>query len=151
MKTPIPELELMAYVDGELDAGARAAVESRLRQDPAARAEVAAWRAIREGLQAADPLVPVPESREFYWSSIRRRIEGSATRPDPDGDGVWAGWWRGWGRWMIPGTVALVLSVVVLTQRTSRMEVAIGGGRSETATTLTFHSDSDGMTIHWIN
>ncbi|MFM7100163.1 MAG: hypothetical protein ACKO3N_03230, partial [Verrucomicrobiota bacterium] len=97
------------------------------------------------------PLAPVPETREFYWAAIRRRIEGSPIRPDPDGGGAWAGWWRGWGRWMVPGTVALALSVAVFNQRPPRIEVAVGGGRPETAATLTFHSDAEGMTIHWIN
>jgi len=44
---------LMAYADGELDAAARAAVESAMREDPQIEARVAAHRALRRKVQAA--------------------------------------------------------------------------------------------------
>lgn len=151
MKTPSPDLEIMAYADGELDAAARAAVEARLQRDESARAELAAWRAVRDGLQAVDPVARVPESREFYWSQIRRRIESPATRPSAAGSVGWAAWWQAWGRWVLPVAAALVVSVVFFNQRSTGVRLAAGAGRMETAATLTFHSDVDGVTIHWIN
>jgi len=44
---------LMAYADGELDAAARAAVESAMREDPQIEKRVAAHRALRRRVQAA--------------------------------------------------------------------------------------------------
>ena len=44
---------LMAYADGELDAAAREAVESAMREDPQIEKRVAAHRALRRRVQAA--------------------------------------------------------------------------------------------------
>ena len=49
----IPDETLMAYADGELDAAARAAVESAMREDPQIEARVAAHRMLRRKVQAA--------------------------------------------------------------------------------------------------
>jgi hypothetical protein len=49
----ISDETLMAYADGELDAAARAAVESAMREDPQIEARVAAHRALRRKVQAA--------------------------------------------------------------------------------------------------
>src|ERR1700722_7880641 len=49
----IPDETLMAYADGELDAAARAAVESAMREDPQIEARVAAHRTLRRKVQAA--------------------------------------------------------------------------------------------------
>lgn len=151
MKTPHSDLELMAYADGELDAAARAAVEKRLQHDEAARAEVAAWRSVRSGWQAIDPVARVPESREFYWSQIRRRMEVTTPLASAARTSLWTRWWPAWGRWLVPAAAALVLSLVIFSQRPGGVRFAGGSARVETATTLTFHSDVDGVTIHWIN
>jgi anti-sigma factor RsiW len=49
----IPDETLMAYADGELDAAARAAVESAMREDPQIEQRVAAHRTLRRKVQAA--------------------------------------------------------------------------------------------------
>ena len=49
----ISEETLMAYADGELDAAARAAVESAMREDPQIEMRVAAHRTLRRKVQAA--------------------------------------------------------------------------------------------------
>ena len=49
----ISDETLMAYADGELDAAARAAVESAMREDPQIEARVAAHRTLRRQVQAA--------------------------------------------------------------------------------------------------
>src|SRR5882724_11026685 len=49
----ISDETLMAYADGELDAAARAAVESAMRQDPQIEKRVAAHRSLRRKVQAA--------------------------------------------------------------------------------------------------
>jgi anti-sigma factor ChrR (cupin superfamily) len=60
----ISEETLMAYVDGELDAAARASVEAAMQEDPEIRKRVARHRALRETMQGAFSAVlqePVPE------------------------------------------------------------------------------------------
>src|SRR4030081_1455656 len=49
----ISDEPLMAYADGELDAAARAAVESAMREDPQIEKRVAAHRTLRRKVQAA--------------------------------------------------------------------------------------------------
>jgi len=49
----ISDETLMAYADGELDAVARTAVESAMREDPQIEKRVAAHRALRQKVQAA--------------------------------------------------------------------------------------------------
>jgi hypothetical protein len=49
----ISDETLMAYADGELDAAARAAVESAMREDPQIETRVAAHRTLRRKVQAA--------------------------------------------------------------------------------------------------
>jgi anti-sigma factor RsiW len=49
----ISDETLMAYADGELDAAARAAVESAMREDPQIERRVAAHRTLRRKLQTA--------------------------------------------------------------------------------------------------
>src|SRR5258708_2838959 len=49
----ISDETLMAYADGELDAAARAAVESDMREDPQIETRVAAHRTLRRKVQAA--------------------------------------------------------------------------------------------------
>src|SRR6202166_4682655 len=49
----ISDETLMAYADGELDAAARAAVESAMREDPRIEKRVAAHRTLRRKVQAA--------------------------------------------------------------------------------------------------
>ena len=63
-RTPITDTELNAYVDGELDADRRAAVEAHLADNPRDRDRVAAWQDQAETLRAlyahvADEPVPV--------------------------------------------------------------------------------------------
>src|SRR5258708_10306600 len=49
----ISDETLMAYAEGELDAAARAAVESAMREDPQIEMRVAAHRTLRRKVQAA--------------------------------------------------------------------------------------------------
>ncbi|CAE6784134.1 anti-sigma factor family protein [Paraburkholderia haematera] len=61
-----PDLRaLSAYVDGELTAAARAAIETELAQQPQAAARVAAWRAQKAALQA---LCSAPQRNEHHGS-----------------------------------------------------------------------------------
>jgi hypothetical protein len=98
---------LTAYVDGvaELAPDERRQVEAELADDPAARAEQAAVRALLDRLRA--PAVASPAS-EPSWAAMEQAIRG-AVGPD-----VPRPWWR-LGRWVAPitalaaGATALVL------------------------------------------
>ncbi len=114
---PAPEALLAGYVDGELTAAERAAVETRLARDPAAAAEVEGQRA----LLRLWPTVPPPEPSPFLWArtltgitaglavagavptAVVRAVKLPARRP---------AWFRAALRWT--GAAAAVLLVLVL-------------------------------------
>ncbi len=74
------QLDLQAYLDGELSQAEARKIEARLAGDSEARALLDEFRATNEALSGFEDDVKLPESREFYWSKIQRDIE-RAERP----------------------------------------------------------------------
>jgi anti-sigma factor RsiW len=152
MKTTQQLLDIQAYVDGELEPRRRAEVEQWLARDDEARElqrELAGTRAL---LRSAEPVASVPETREFYWSGISRRI-AAADKADERAEATAHASPLRLLRWLVPalglGAVALVLTFqhpVETASLTPNFETS----HSDT-TTITFRSESDGMTIHWVN
>ncbi len=138
-------LEIMAYADGELDASRRREVEKRIAEDPSAAALHQELIAHSDLLRAHEPLGTVPETREFYWSQIQRRIaaeEQAAARAKAAKAPAF-----GWLRWLAPAIgVAAVALVVTYQQRPGPTVMAVGE-----ASSMTFTSEADGVTISWIN
>lgn len=143
-------LEIQAAADGELSGPQSLEVAGLLSQDAGARALAAELNGMRELLRRHETTLVVPDSREFYWSQVQRRMRQSVAPHPTSNHGlpslmIW--------RWLAPmmGVSALV-AVVALTpffsaQSSSQNPVA---GRNQ-ATTVTFSSEADGVTIHWIN
>jgi anti-sigma factor RsiW len=73
------QLKLQAYLDGELPETESRAVAERLASDQDAAALLVELRQTREALGGFEAGIPLPESRQFYWSKIKREIE----RQDP--------------------------------------------------------------------
>ena len=61
-------LEIQTYVDGELDASRRAAVERLCADDLTAQRVLDGLAGVRGTLRANELEHLVPDSREFYWS-----------------------------------------------------------------------------------
>lgn len=134
-------LEIQAHADGQLDAGRRGEVDRWLREDAEAAGLHAELIAVRQAVRAHEPVGVVPDSREFYWSQIQRRIaaeEAVAARGTKPGSLV------SWIRWLAPALGVAALAVIV----TMRSGTA---GSLADASVMTFRSDSDALTIHWIN
>lgn len=76
--SPITEIDLHAYVDGQLDAARRAEVEAYLAAHPEAVAEVQAWREQNQSLHGAyDPVLNEPVPLRFAGAlRPRRRPQG---------------------------------------------------------------------------
>ena len=135
-------LGLQAYVDGELDASRRAEVEQLLGSDAEARELVDGLRQVARLVRENEPVAKVPESREFYWSQIQRRIaveESRSARPHAAASAV------RWLRWLAPALGVAAVAVVL-----SLPKKDLVGHEFADATTMTFQSDADGLTIHWI-
>jgi len=102
------------YVLGTLSATGRAAVEVRMRSEPALREAVRAWEARLQPLTAlAEPSEPSP----WLWRRIERSVDGLGKASKAQAAGV-ADWWNNLKLWrgLAAGgfaTAALLLAVVV--------------------------------------
>lgn len=107
------------YVLGTLSATSRAAVELRMRSEPALREAVRAWEARLQPLTAlAEPSEPSP----WLWRRIERSVDGLGKASKAQAAGV-VGWWNNLKLWrgLAAGgfaTAALLLAVVVMRDAT---------------------------------
>jgi anti-sigma factor RsiW len=141
------QLELQAYLDGELDSVAAARVEARLAADVEGKALLAELRMVKEAVIQGEPAAKVPETRDFYWSKIARAIEAEekvAAKSQSPAVPVWA-----WVRRLVPALgIATVVALVLLSQSPAGNGpgIAAAGENGET-----FHIEADGMTVVWVN
>ena len=138
-------LELMALLDGTGEPGRREAVEAWLRSEPDAEALRQELTWVREALRQHEPTTTVPETREFYWSQIQRRMDQAAAsgpRPEPRRR------FSDWLSWLVP--VAGVAAVTLLVSLHPWQGGPLNPGLNE-ATATTYTSEADGVTIHWID
>lgn len=147
-------LDLQAYVDGELPEDRRRQVEAALPSDLDARELVAGLRQLSSLLRGHEPKAQVPESREFYWNQIRRQIEAGQGRPETVAATTTtaASTAAGWLRWVIPALGVATVAVVV-SMRSVPREMTLAAGDDVTladVSSTVFRSESDGVTVHWI-
>ncbi len=69
------QLKLQAYLDGELPEREAREIAARLERDEQATALLTELRQTRAAVAGFEEQIRLPESREFYWSKIRRQIE----------------------------------------------------------------------------
>ena len=146
MKNTEQLLDLQAYVDGELPEERRRQVEAALPADLDAQELVTGLRQLGTLIRAYEPTVTVPVTREFYWSQIRRQIEAEQPKAPAASAAL------GWLRWLIPAMGVAAVAVVISTQQTPR-EITLAGGGDVTVVDVSstvFRSESDGVTVHWI-
>lgn len=162
MKTNEQLIGLQAYVDGELSDEKRRRVEAALPADIDARELVEGLRRLSGLLRDHEPKAAVPWSREFYWSQIRRRIDADAagsqatSAPAHAASTASASSALGWLRWLIPALGVATVAVVVSTRSTgpAHREFAVAAGGDDITmadvSSTVFRSESDGVTVHWI-
>ena len=145
MKSTEQLLDLQAYVDGELPEERRRQVEAALPADLDAQELVTGLRQLGTLIRAYEPTVTVPVTREFYWSQIRRQIEAEQPKAPAASAAL------GWLRWLIPAMGVAAVAVVVSTQQAPR-EITLAGGDVTVVdvSSTVFRSESDGVTVHWI-
>lgn len=134
-------LEIQAKLDGQLEPGRDREVDRILREDPAAAALRDELSFVRAAVRAHEPRVSVPESREFYWAQIQRRI---AAEDVINSRGAKTGSLASWVRWLAPALGVAALALIITLRSGSSSSLA-------DASVMTFHSDNDALTIHWIN
>ncbi len=74
------ELKLQAWLDGELTAAEARSIGREIAADADASRLVTELQAIKSTLAGNELPMPLPESREFFWSKIERQIQREAVR-----------------------------------------------------------------------
>ena len=146
------QLEIQAYVDGQLaDSDARR-VERQLVDDPAGAALAAELRQVRDAIRSGEPVMSVPETRDFYFSQVRRRIEAeekiAARAPAPAVGGF--NWIRSM---LLPAVgVACLTAVAVLTTRDTPRPYVPGEVNiaSDEMSAFSFRSEQNRMTVVYL-
>jgi anti-sigma factor RsiW len=146
------KLKLQAYVDNELSNRESLEIAARVERDPEARALCAELKEIRTLLACDELEVKLPESREFYWSKIEREIlRGSAQAAEPVPSGRY--WWTRFFAPAVGFAVLLITTLLVLRPHpmASRLsELHEIESPLDDTSTISFHSQSAGMTVVWV-
>lgn len=142
-------LEVQALVDGELDARRSADVIALCANNAEAQALRDTLQNVRNTLQQTESQYRLTESREFYWSQIQRRIQAAEAAPSRETKPL--SLWSGLLRWLVP-TAGLAAIALALTLRvpTPVTDLAYNAEASP-VTSVEYRSDTDGVTVHWIN
>jgi hypothetical protein len=149
------ELELQAYVDGELSGWSASRVRRRIANDPEAQRLVAELTTTRGFLKANEPERPLTEDRDFYWSRIR---EGILRSEQAEETAVPAGM-VSWRRVLAPlagVAMAVILAVMGFNWTPSIVEepirhVAEVENLSADTDSLSFRSASENMFVVWVH
>jgi hypothetical protein len=111
---PIDDATLQAYVDGKLDAAARARVDAALAQDPAQARRVQELQALNARLRAAfDPVLDEPVPAHLTAMLQPRTTAAATPTPLAGWRGTHAARHRRPRRWLLSGT-ALAASAALL-------------------------------------
>ena len=145
------QLKIQAFADGELAEAEAREVAALIARDREAAALHTELKHTRQALAGAEKGVTLPESREFYWSKIRREIEkvepSPAARPEPS-------LWQLINRLLKP--VSAVSVLVLLGMIVFNHAGSTGGGTdllvaSSDMDAITYRDDTDGTTYVWFS
>ncbi len=145
------QLKLQAYLDGELPDGEAADVRELIARDREAQELVAELANTNAALTGHEAEVRLPESREFYWSKIKReiaRLETPAAVPKQSDS--WFGWAK--RRWLpMSGLAAASCAAVLfmLLSGSSQAQLAEMELNSKEMGAYTFRDQKESMTMIW--
>jgi anti-sigma factor RsiW len=146
------QLKLQAYLDGELSSGEAQAMTELLAQDAAARDLLVELTNTRAALLSHESEIKVPDSREFYWSKIRRQIDREEqAAPAIKSVSIM----ERLRRLLVPaGTVAaLMLGVMIIQQQLGQggFSAMEADGNHEDSEAFTYRDYETGTTLVWLS
>jgi negative regulator of sigma E activity len=150
------KLKLQAYLDNELSGADLREIAAVLERDPEARALYAELEGTRSLLEAGELELKVPESREFYWSKIQREIQRESREATARPSRFFLAGYPRWFRILAPtGGAALVLTAALSVVRLTTGPSALSYVHEletplEDTSVISFHSQSAGMTVVWV-
>lgn len=152
MKTESKELRLMAYLDNEVSASEGRQIAAWIARDAEARALFEELKATRALVRENEVEVAVPETRDFYWSQISRRIATAEREGVPVEAAPAKNWWL---RFLAPATALCAIALFAITSfapnGSFRGYPSTGAMASSTDNSLTFYSPEHKMTVVWID
>lgn len=141
------QLKLQAYLDGELPQSEAQEVASWLAQDREATALADELRQTRQALAGFEQGMKLPETREFFWSKIRRELQRQESlEPEPSPVVPLLARLR---RFLIPaaGFAVVVMAAVLVTGRSPvNIQTSL-----EDSGAFTYHDFSSGTTLVWLS
>jgi len=148
------QLKLQAHLDGELTERETREVESVLAADAEARALLTELRNTTDALADFEADLKLPETREFFWSKIRREIQREIQRQEKEADHpVPAPFWR---RLFVPtGAFAVLVLVGMIAFKsfgpTSDAQAAVVETFLTDAGAITYRDEAERMTVVWLS
>ena len=147
------ELQLQAYLDGELPDNETRRVTELLTQDAAAQVLLNELTFTKKALQGNELEMTLPETHDFYWSKIAREIERQDRTEAP---APATPWWRGSFKYLAPlgGLAAICLLLVVPGTKEGEGEAssaAVIENLSPDMVVSTFRSQADGFKVIWLS
>ena len=143
------ELKIQAWVDGELAPAESQKIARRLQEDPQAGRLAQQMRLLKQWMAGNEAHIVVPESRQFYWSQIERRIQAEAAKAPV----LCAPWWIRVWRLAAPlaGVAAMAAGVVfALNQWRPSNTFDDVSATADGMEAVTFHDQAAGMTVVWL-
>jgi anti-sigma factor RsiW len=146
------QLQLQAYLDGELSPREARQVEQLLATDPEARQLMAELRLAKTILVENEPELELPESREFYWNKIQRDIE----RLDREVERTVQTAGFAWKKFLAPLAAAamVVFGVAVAKFYAPEDETSWSFAEvervAEEASSVSFRSESEKVLVVWV-
>src|SRR5882672_8845347 len=105
------QLDLQAFLDGELPEKKAREMAALVARDTEARDLLAELRHTRQALSQFEPIRALPESREFYWSKIEQAIGREELQPSR----APVSWFAALRRFLVPaGAVAALAFCVII-------------------------------------
>lgn len=153
------QLKLQAWMDGELPESEARQMEDHVGGSQEAGALVAELRMTQGFLVGNETERTVPESRDFYWSKIRREIERQEVEATPAPAASSGSLWAGLRRFMAPlsgfALVMLVAFVSVKFLNPASVEDAASQlveveNLSEDMGSISYRSQADNMFVVYL-
>ena len=147
------QLKLQALLDGELPEAEAREVTTRLAGDREAAGLQEELRNTRQALAGFEAGIPLPESREFFWSKVEREIQRLETPPPTAAK---ASYWTLFHRFLVSASaVAVVLVGALVLIRPAGMSTSTGTAETETALAdsgaFTYRDYAAGTTLVWLS
>jgi anti-sigma factor RsiW len=145
------QLKLQAFLDGELSETDSREITALLARDADASALLGELKNTRNALKGFEPALKLPESREFYWSKIKREIERSAPAEAP---AQTVSLFTQLRRILMPlGAIATLAIVGVIATHVfsgGQHSIAVNSMLAD-AGAFTYRDESQGMTVVWLS